>query len=119
MADAAAGPIALEARGLTRRYGDVDVVRALSFSVRVGEVVGFLGHNGAGKSTTMRMLAGALAPTSGAALIYGAPSSTLAARRSVGFLPETPPLTAELTVQEQLAFVAAARFAHARVPVVP
>jgi ABC-2 type transport system ATP-binding protein len=107
------GDVLLEARDLTRAWGDVVAVRDLSFLVKKGEVVGFLGHNGAGKSTTMRMLAGALAPSSGSALVDGQSVQALEARRRVGFLPETPPLTPELTVEEQLAFVASLRGARA------
>lgn len=99
----------VEARGLGRTYDDVVAVRGLSFTVQRGEVVGFLGHNGAGKSTTMRMLAGALVPSEGQARIAGRDASSLEARRHVGFLPEMPPLTAELSVEEQLRFVAGLR----------
>lgn len=97
----------LVADGLSRRFADVDAVVGLSFTVARGEVVGFLGHNGAGKSTTLRMLAGALAPSSGRALVDGHGAASLRARRCVGWLPETPPLHPELTVVEQLAFAAA------------
>ena len=61
------GPPAIEARHLTRRFGDFVAVDQVSFSVRRGEVFGFLGSNGAGKSTTIRMLCGLLTPTSGTA----------------------------------------------------
>ena len=99
----------IEAKQLTRRFGDTAAVVDVSFTVKRGEIVGFLGHNGAGKSTTMRMLAGALVPSSGRATVEGNDSTTIEARRLVGWLPETPPLTAELTVDEQLRFVASAR----------
>jgi ABC-2 type transport system ATP-binding protein len=99
----------VEARDLARSFGDSFAVRGISFAVKRGEVVGFLGHNGAGKSTTMRMLAGALAPTSGSARVMGYDSASVEAKACVGFLPETPPLTAELTVEEQLQFVARLR----------
>ncbi|MBI1945402.1 MAG: ABC transporter ATP-binding protein [Deltaproteobacteria bacterium] len=99
----------LVAEGLSRRFADVEAVSAVSFTVAKGEVVGFLGHNGAGKSTTQRMLAGALAPSAGRALVGGHASTSLAARRLIGWLPETPPLHPELTVEEQLAFAASLR----------
>ncbi len=99
----------LVAEGLSRRFADVAAVSDVSFSVARGEVVGFLGHNGAGKSTTLRMLSGALAPSAGRALVDGRPAASLAARRMVGWLPETPPLDPELTVGEQLAFAAAVK----------
>jgi ABC-2 type transport system ATP-binding protein len=98
----------IEARGLTKRYGDLLAVDGVSFTVQRGEVVGFLGPNGAGKTTTMRMLTGFLPPTDGTAVIDGADifGEPLAARRAVGYLPETPPLYPEMDVQGYLRFVA-------------
>jgi len=61
----------IEARGLSKRYGDMVAVDDVSFSIGKGEVVGFLGPNGAGKTTTMRMLTGFLPPTEGTAVIAG------------------------------------------------
>ena len=63
---------AIEARGLTKRFGPVDAVRDLSFTVEPGTVTGFLGPNGAGKSTTMRMLLGLIEPDEGTAMMLGA-----------------------------------------------
>src|ERR1700712_3147196 len=63
----------IEARGLTKRYGDKLAVDDLSFTVQPGVVTGFLGPNGAGKSTTMRMILGLDAPTSGTATVNGRP----------------------------------------------
>jgi ABC-2 type transport system ATP-binding protein len=99
----------IEARELSKRYGEVVAVDAVSFSVQRGEVVGFLGPNGAGKTTTMRMLTGFLPPTDGGASIAGHDifEDPLAARRSVGYLPETPPLYPEMTVSAYLRYVAA------------
>ena len=98
----------IEARGLSKRYGDVKAVDAVTFSIGKGEVVGFLGPNGAGKTTTMRMLTGFLPPTDGTAVIAGHDifEDPLAARRCVGYLPETLPLYPEMTVQSYLAYVA-------------
>jgi ABC-2 type transport system ATP-binding protein len=101
------------AERLARRFGDAAAVRDVTFGVDRGEVVALLGHNGAGKSTTMRILAGALVPTGGRATVAGIRCDQLAARRHVGWLPETPPLTAELTVLEQLRFAARLRGAPA------
>ena len=67
----------IEARGLSKRYGDTLAVDDLSFTVRAGVVTGFLGPNGAGKSTTMRMLLGLDRPTQGTALISGKPYTSL------------------------------------------
>jgi ABC-2 type transport system ATP-binding protein len=69
----------IEARGLTKRYGDKLAVNDLSFTVRSGIVTGFLGPNGAGKSTTMRMILGLDRPTSGEALINGKPYTSVRA----------------------------------------
>jgi ABC-2 type transport system ATP-binding protein len=98
---------AIEARNLSKRYGDVLAVDDISFSVARGEVVGFLGPNGAGKTTTMRMLTGFLPATDGTALIDGHDIFTdpLNARRSVGYLPESPPLYPEMSVEGYLKYV--------------
>ena len=84
------------------------VVRDLSLALAKGEVLGLLGVNGAGKSTTLRMIAGVLAPSAGTVRIDGEDLSEHAAlaRRRIGYLPEVPPLHAELTVAEFLAFCA-------------
>jgi ABC-2 type transport system ATP-binding protein len=97
----------IEARGLSKRYGDIEAVSDLSFSIGKGEVVGFLGPNGAGKTTTMRMLTGFIPPTDGSAFIAGHEifSDPRAARRCVGYLPESPPLYPEMTVEGYLDFV--------------
>ncbi len=98
----------IEARGLTKRYGDLVAVGDVSFTVEPGEVVGFLGPNGAGKTTTMRILTGFLPPTDGTAVIAGHDIFTdpLAARAAIGYLPETPPLYPEMDVQGFLTYVA-------------
>lgn len=98
----------IEARDLTKRYGELTAVDSVSFEIRRGEVVGFLGVNGAGKTTTMRMLTGFLPPTDGAAVIEGHDmfKDPIAARRAVGYLPETPPLYPEMDVVGYLSYVA-------------
>jgi len=81
--------VVIEARGLTKRYGDKLAVDGLTFTVRPGLVTGFLGPNGAGKSTTMRMILGLDAPTSGSVLVNGRPyRSHNAPLREVGALLE-------------------------------
>jgi ABC-2 type transport system ATP-binding protein len=101
----------IEAKSLTRRYGDLLAVDRLSFQVEPGTVLGFLGPNGAGKSTTMKMLTGFLAPSDGTAEIFGHDicSDSLAARRQMGYLPEGAPLYGELSVGRFLRFVSEAR----------
>jgi gliding motility-associated transport system ATP-binding protein len=97
----------IEARGLSKRYGDLVAVSDVSFAVQPGEVVGFLGPNGAGKTTTMRILTGFLPPTDGSAVIDGHDIFTdpLAARRAIGYLPETPPVYPEMSVEAYLGYV--------------
>ena len=84
-------------------------VNDVSFSVREGEVVGFLGPNGAGKTTTMRMLTGFLPPSEGRVSVGGFDfdAAPLEARRSIGYLPETPPLYPEMRVRDYVRYVAA------------
>jgi ABC-2 type transport system ATP-binding protein len=98
----------IEARGLTKRYGDLVAVEDVGFSLARGEVVGFLGPNGAGKTTTIRMLTGFLPPTDGTAVIAGHDifGDPIAARRAIGYLPETLPLYPEMSVRSYLAYVA-------------
>ena len=98
----------IEARELSKRYGDIVAVDRVSFSIERGEVVGFLGPNGAGKSTMMRMLTGFLPPTDGEAIIAGHDifEDPLAARRAIGYLLETPPLYPEMTVAGYVEYAA-------------
>ena len=101
----------IEARELSKRYGNLVAVDQLSFEVGAGEVLGFLGPNGAGKSTTMKMLTGFLVPTSGTASIDGHDivDDSLAARRCIGYLPEGAPSYGEMSVRSFLEFIARAR----------
>jgi len=101
----------IEARSLSKHYGNLVAVDELSFEVGSGEVLGFLGPNGAGKSTTMKMLTGFLAPTSGTAVINGHDiiEDSLAARQSLGYLPEGAPAYGEMSVRSFLEFIARAR----------
>ena len=101
----------IEARSLSKHYGNLLAVDELSFEVGSGEVLGFLGPNGAGKSTTMKMLTGFLTPTSGTAVINGHDiiEDSLAARRSIGYLPEGAPAYGEMSVRKFLEFIARAR----------
>jgi len=93
---------------LSRRYGNQLALANLSFEVGQGEVVGFLGLNGAGKSTTMKILTCSLAPTSGTASVAGHDilDEPLAVRRKVGFMPEHAALYLDQTVASFLNFVA-------------
>jgi ABC-2 type transport system ATP-binding protein len=101
----------IEIERLTKRFGGFTAVDDVSFTVDRGEVLGFLGPNGAGKSTTMRMLAGFMPPSSGTARICGADvvDQPVAAKRSLGFLPEGAPTYPEMTVTGFLGFAARIR----------
>ncbi|MDW8362259.1 MAG: ABC transporter ATP-binding protein [Myxococcales bacterium] len=91
---------------VTKYYGAVAAVRDLDFRIEQGECVGFLGLNGAGKSTTLKLLACMLLPTSGRIRVEGrdAESEPHEIRKRLGFLPDQPPLYPELTVVEYLRF---------------
>ncbi len=94
------------AKQLTKRFGAIVAVDQASFEVQKGDIVGFLGLNGAGKTTAMRMLTGYLPPTSGSAEIAGLDvcEHSLEVRRRVGYLPENVPLYPEMRVDEYLRF---------------
>src|ERR1700759_2084560 len=93
----------IEAKGLTKRYGDKLAVDDLSFTVRPGIVTGFLGPNGAGKSTTMRMILGLDRPTSGQALINGKPyTSVHAPMQLVGALLDAKDIDGGRTARAHL-----------------
>ncbi len=96
----------LVAEDLTRRFGDFTAVDRVSFQVRRGEVFGFLGSNGGGKSTTIRMFCGLLAPTEGMARVAGLDIQTQAAavRARIGYMSQKVSLYANLTVAENLRF---------------
>src|SRR5512133_2634367 len=93
--------------GLTKRYARTVAVDNISFEVEKGQIVGFLGPNGAGKTTTMRVLTCFLPPTGGTANVagYDVIEQPMEVKRRIGYLPETPPVYQELTVDEYLRFV--------------
>ena len=100
--------LAIEADDLTKHYGDVVAVSELDLAIPQGVVYGFLGPNGSGKTTTMRMLTSLTRPTSGTARIVGVDIGDRDALiEKIGYLPEEPPLFDELTAREQLRHVAA------------
>ncbi|MEM8800925.1 MAG: ribosome-associated ATPase/putative transporter RbbA [Pseudomonadota bacterium] len=98
------GPPAITARGLTKRFGDFTAVRDVSFDIQPGEIFGFLGSNGCGKTTTMKMLTGLLQPSEGDAAVFGHPvnAADMTMRRRVGFMSQSFSLYGELTVHENL-----------------
>jgi ribosome-dependent ATPase len=95
---------AIEAEGLTRRFGDFVAVDHVSFRIGRGEIFGFLGSNGCGKSTTMKMLTGLLPATEGWAKLLGEPigSDDMEMRRKVGYMSQAFSLYTELTVRQNL-----------------
>ena len=99
-----AAEIAIEARDLTKHFGDFVAVDHVNFKIGRGEIFGFLGANGCGKSTTMRMLTGLLPPTEGQALLFGRQldPNDLDTRRRVGYMSQAFSLYTELTVQQNL-----------------
>ncbi|HVN89121.1 MAG TPA: ribosome-associated ATPase/putative transporter RbbA [Candidatus Binataceae bacterium] len=98
------GTPAIEAEGLTQRFGAFTAVDHVSFRIERGEIFGFLGSNGCGKTTTMKMLTGLLPPTEGTALLFGKPvkGGDVESRRHVGFMSQAFSLYTELTVRQNL-----------------
>lgn len=98
------GAIAIEARDLTMKFGDFTAVDRVSFRIHAGEIFGFIGSNGCGKTTTMKMLTGLLPPSAGTALLFGQPvdPQDLATRRRVGYMSQSFSLYTELSVRQNL-----------------
>ncbi len=103
-----ASPVTLSAQHLTRFHGRQCAVNDVSFVLRRGEVLGLLGHNGAGKSTTLQMLAGALPPSTGMVEICDISLARRPdlAKACLGYLPEQPPLYRDMRVDDYLRFAA-------------
>ena len=99
-------PAAIDVRALHRRFGEFVAVDHVSFDVRRGEIFGFLGSNGAGKSTTIRMLCGLLRPTSGTALVGGidVAADPEAVKRRIGYMSQRFSLYELLTVEQNIRF---------------
>ena len=97
-------PPAMEAHGLTKRFGDFTAVDHVSFTIQKGEIFGFLGSNGCGKSTTMKMLTGLLEATEGAATLLGKPidAGGLDTKMRVGYMSQAFSLYEELSVRRNL-----------------
>ena len=101
----------IEVRNLTKLFGQKVAVDNISFSVEKGEILGFLGPNAAGKSTTMRMITSFLPPTSGTAIIGGedVTEAPVSVRKKIGYLPENAPVYPDMTVIGFLDFIAEIR----------
>jgi ribosome-dependent ATPase len=98
------GEPVITARNLTCRFGDFTAVDRVNFTIERGEIFGFVGSNGCGKTTTMKMLTGLLAPTEGEALLFGKPldASDINSRWRVGYMSQSFSLYTELTVRQNL-----------------
>jgi ABC-2 type transport system ATP-binding protein len=99
---------AIEARGLTRCFGDLVAVDHLDLDVPRGQIYGFLGPNGSGKSTSIRMLCGLMTPTSGSATVLGIaiPGDTRSLKPRIGYMTQNFSLFRDMTVTENLQFIA-------------
>ena len=108
MTDAATKEIAIDVAGLTKSFGGRTVVHDLSLQVPKGEIYGFLGPNGSGKTTTLRMLCGLLTPDTGQGTCLGYDIRTEAdeIKRNVGYMTQRFSLYADLSIRENLEFVA-------------
>ena len=96
--------IAIDAKGLTKRFGSFTAVDHVTLSVERGEIFGFLGSNGCGKSTTMKMLTGLLPPTEGTATLFGqsVEAGSMEVRENLGYMTQAFSLYGELTVRQNL-----------------
>lgn len=96
--------IAIDAKGLTRRFGSFVAVDHVTLSIERGEIFGFLGSNGCGKSTTMKMLTGLLPPSEGSATLFGSSveAGSMEVRRNLGYMTQAFSLYGELTVRQNL-----------------
>jgi ABC-2 type transport system ATP-binding protein len=102
--------VAVALRDLRKRYGDVEAVRGISFDVQKGEIFGFIGADGAGKTTTFQILAGVMNPTSGEAAVFG--RSARDARLKTGYLTQGFTLYPDLTVMENIRYIGDLRLAE-------
>jgi ribosome-dependent ATPase len=96
--------VAIDAKGLTRRFGDFVAVDHVTLTIERGEIFGFLGSNGCGKSTTMKMLTGLLPPTEGTATLFGqsVEAGSTEVRKNIGYMTQAFSLYGELTVRQNL-----------------
>jgi ABC-2 type transport system ATP-binding protein len=98
----------IDVEHLSKLYGSTTAINDVTFKAEPGEILGLLGPNGAGKTTTMRILSGYLPASDGTARVagYEVHENPMAVRQRIGYLPETPPLYTDMTVEDYLNFVA-------------
>ena len=98
----------IQVKNVTKKYGNFYAVRNINFEVKDGEIVGFLGRNGAGKSTTMNMITGFIEPTEGSIIVngYNIDSKPKKVKKEIGYMPEGTPLYSDLTVKEFVTYMA-------------
>ena len=98
----------IEVKNVTKKYGNFYAVRNINFEIKDGEIVGFLGRNGAGKSTTMNMITGFIEPTEGNIIVNGLNIylNPKKVKSQIGYMPEGTPLYPELTVKEFISYMA-------------
>ncbi len=96
----------IELANVSKRYNDTTVVKNLNLKIDTGEIVGIIGHNGAGKSTTMKMIAGLVEPTSGSIRVMGRDilKEGVKVKQQIGYLPEESPLYEAMTARQYLLF---------------
>lgn len=101
----------LEVQHISKFYGDKMAIQDISFTAREGEIIGLLGHNGCGKSTTMNIITNCLTPSEGDVLLDGVSvlQKPVQTKKKIGYLPEIPPVYPDLTVDEQLQFACGLR----------
>jgi ABC-2 type transport system ATP-binding protein len=104
-AEQAGTPPMIEARNLTKRYGDLTAVDGVDITVERGSIHGFVGPNGAGKSTTMQMLVGLVTPTAGEVRIGGDPAGSYAATAKIGYAPQEPAFYESMTGRAYLIYM--------------
>ena len=101
----------IKVKNVTKKYGNFYAVRNINFEVNDGEIVGFLGRNGAGKSTTMNMITGFIEPTDGEIIVdgYNIDQKPKKVKSQIGYMPEGTPLYSDLTVKEFVTYMAELR----------
>ena len=106
----------IEVKNVTKKYGNFYAVRNINFEVKEGEIVGFLGRNGAGKSTTMNMITGFVEPTDGEIIVggYNIERNPNKVKAQIGYMPEGTPLYTDLTVREFISYMAELKLVPAK-----